>query len=467
MTKVVAEMPAEKRELIAEGCERYSHEYADEATSFTASEDRLHEKPVDLLVTVLDRPNMFRAYERVLRNKGAPGVDGMGVGELKVWLQHHWPRQKEALLKGRYQPSPVLGVEIPKPGGGTRQLGIPTVVDRLIQQALHQVLSPLCEPTFSDHSYGFRPGRSAGQAVQQARAYVEEGYRWVVDLDLEKFFDRVNHDILMSRIARIVKDKRVLKLIRAYLESGICAGGLVTARKMGTPQGGPLSPLLSNILLTDLDRELERRGHRFCRYADDCNIYVKSEAAGKRVLASVTEFLEKTLKLRVNRDKSDVGRPWQRKFLGYSVCNRKYNVRLKISPAAIRRFKGDLKAVFRTGRGRSVYRTVLDLRPKLIGWMTYFRHIGVKRVLEELDGWLRRHLRKILWRQWKRPRTRETMLKRLGLDAERARTSAYNGRGPWWNSGAPHMNQALPKKRFDRIGLVSLVDYNQRLKCYT
>ena len=340
-------------------------------------------------------------------------------------------------------------------------------MDRLIQQALHQVLSPLFEPTFSDYSYGFRPGRHAGQAVKQARDYVESGNRWVVDLDLEQFFDRVNHDILMSRVARQVKDKHVLKLIRAYLESGVLIDGMMAVSTEGTPQGGPLSPLLSNILLTDLDRELERRGHWFCRYADDCNIYVKSERAGNRVLSSVSRYLESHLKLRVNRGKSALDRPWKRRFLGYSVCNRKYNIRLRVAPEVVKRLKGDLKAILRRGRGQSIRKLIENLNPKLRGWIAYFRHIGAKGILQELDGWLRRHLRKIRWRQWKRPMTRTQQLMQLGLDRERAKTSAQNGRGPWWNAGASHMNQALPKKVFDRLGLVSLVDYFHELNCST
>lgn len=410
---------------------------------------------------------MLKAYDRVLKNKGAPGIDGVTPSELKDHLKCYWSQHKASLLAGTYQPKPVLKVEIPKPNGNVRQLGIPTVLDRLIQQAMHQVLSDVFEPEFSEHSFGFRPRRSACQAVQQARQYVEEGYRWVVDLDLEKFFDRVNHDILMSRVARKVKDKRVLKLIRAYLEAGIMDNGMVTVSRKGTPQGGPLSPLLSNILLNDFDRELEKRGHRFCRYADDSNIYVRSEAAGQRVLSSLARFLSDRLSLQVNREKSAVARPWQRKFLGYTVCTRKRNVRLKVAPQIVSRFKGDLKAVLRRGRGWSIRRTVETLNPKLRGWVTYFRHIGVKGVLEELDGWLRRHLRKILWRQWKRSYTRATNLMKLGLREKRAWDSAQNGRGAWWNSGASHMNQALPKKRFDRLGLVSLVDQFHQLKCLT
>jgi len=420
---------------------------------------------MELMSAVLERGNLMRAYDRVLRNKGAPGVDGMTVGDLKPYLKTHWPAIREQLREGRYQPSPVRKVEIPKPGGGQRMLGIPTVVDRLIQQALHQVLSPVFEPTFSSHSYGFRPGRSAAQAVQQARSYIEEGRRWVVDADLEQFFDRVNHDILMSRVARQVKDKRVLILIRRYLQAGIMEGGVATARTEGTPQGGPLSPLLSNILLSDLDRELERRGHGFCRYADDSNVYVKSKRAAERVLASMTRFLETRLKLRVNREKSAVDRPWKRSFLGYTVCQRKYNVRLKVAEKPIQRLKASLKGLFRTGKGRSIRTTIAALAPKLRGWVNYFRHAEVKGVFEELDGWIRRHLRKILWRQWKRWRTRAKMLMRLGLSRERAWKSATNGRGPWWNSGASHMNHALPTKLFARLGLVSLMTQYHRLKC--
>ena len=463
MTTEAAETPVQPA-LTAKQSGQNPRSAAVEAASVTVVKDNAHEEPTDVMSAVVDRPNMQRAYDRVLRNKGAPGVDGMKVGDLKAYLKTHWPTHKQELLDGTYQPLPVRKVEIPKSGGGKRQLGIPTVLDRFIQQALHQVLSPVFEPGFSESSYGFRPGRSAGQAVQQARDYVEAGHRWVVDIDLEAFFDRVNHDMLMARVARQVKDKRVLKLIRAYLESGVCEGGLVTVRREGTPQGGPLSPLLSNILLTDLDRELEKREHKFCRYADDCNIYVKSEKAGQRVLESITHYLEKKLKLRVNRGKSGVGRPWQRKFLGYTVCNRRQNVRLRISPKAVMRLRVDLKAVFRRGRGRALRRVIDELNLKLRGWLNYYRHIGVKGILQELDGWIRRHLRKILWLQWKRPYTRAKSLMRLGLDEKRAWNSAQNGRGSWWNAGASHLNRALPKKLFDRLGLVSLVDYHQLIR---
>lgn len=408
---------------------------------------------------------MLQAYHRVCRNKGAPGIDGMTTDELKGHLQRYWQLIEHQLREGRYQPQPVRKVEIPKPGGGIRMLGIPCVIDRLIQQAVHQVLSEQFEPMFSPYSYGFRPGKSAAQAVHQARDHVESGKRWVVDIDMEKFFDRVNHDILMSRIARVIRDKTVLKLIRRYLQAGIMEQGVTTARTEGTPQGGPLSPLLSNILLHELDMELTRRGHSFCRYADDCNIYVSSERAAHRVLASVTQFLEKRLKLKVNRDKSAADRPWKRSFLGYTVCSRKYNIRLRVANKSVKRFKDNIKALLRMAKGWSIRKTVKELAPKLRGWINYFHHAGAKGIFNELDGWLRRHLRKILWRQWKRGLTRARMLMRLGIAAERAKQSTTNGRGPWWNSGASHLNQALPKKLFDRLGLVSLMDSYHQLKC--
>jgi RNA-directed DNA polymerase len=345
-----------------------------------------------------------------------------------------------------------------------RQLGIPTVMDRLIQQAVHQVLQPVFEPGFSEFSYGFRPGRSAHQAVRQARAYVAEGRRWVVDLDLEKFFDRVNHDMLMSRVARKVRDKRMLRLIRRYLQAGILADGLVSQRREGTPQGGPLSPLLSNILLDDLDGELERRGHAFCRYADDCNIYVRTRRSGERVMASITEFLEKRLKLKVNRDKSAVDRPWKRKFLGYSMTVDR-EPRLKPADESVKRLKGKLKALFRQGRGRNLRRFIReDLNPVLRGWLNYFGLSQVKGVFDDLDQWVRRRLRCVLWRQWKRPFPRAKRLMRLGLTEERAWHSATNGRGPWWNAGASHMNQAVSRHLLNRMGLVSLLDHLRQVQ---
>jgi RNA-directed DNA polymerase len=414
---------------------------------------------------VVERKNMVAALRRVERNKGAPGIDGMTVGELRPYLREHWPRIKEELRGGRYRPSAVREVMIPKPGGkGMRKLGIPTVVDRLIQQALHQVMSPIFDGNFSDHSYGFRPGRSAHQAVLQARAYAADGRRWVVDMDLEKFFDRVNHDILMSRVARRIGDRRVLRLVRRYLQAGVMVGGITSPRQEGTPQGGPLSPLLSNILLDELDQELKRRGHAFCRYADDCNVYVRSKRAGERVLTSLTRYLTERLRLKVNTTKSAVDRPWRCTFLGYTMTWHR-QPRLKVAPASIQRLKGKVRAVCRRGRGRNLGRFVTeDLRPLLQGWINYFRLAEVRGVFEELDGWLRRKLRNILWRQWKRPRTRARKLRQHGLDEDRAWRSATNGRGPWWNSGASHMNHALPPRYFATCGLVSLLTELRRLQ---
>jgi group II intron reverse transcriptase/maturase len=417
-----------------------------------------------LMEVVCERGNLWPAYERVLKNKGAAGVDGIGVAEFKGHLQRHWPTIKAKLLAGEYIPSPVRRVDIPKPQGGVRTLGIPTLTDRLIQQALHQVLSPIFEPTFSASSYGFRPGRSAHQAVRAAQRHVAEGRRVVVDLDLEKFFDRVNHDLLMGKLAQGVGDRRVLQLIRRYLEAGMMAEGLVSPRREGTPQGGPLSPLLSNILLTDLDRELERRGHAFCRYADDCNIYVRSRQAGERVLASLTRFLTQRLKLKVNAAKSAVARPWERKFLGYSLTGHKAP-RRRIAPSSRQRLKQRICEVLKGARGRSLVHTIQELNPVLRGWAAYFKLTETKRLLEELDGWLRHKLRCILWRQWKRPFTRARNLMKAGLTEERAFRSAFNQRGPWWNSGASHMHQAFRKSYFDRLGLVSLLDTVRRLQC--
>src|SRR5215469_16521405 len=433
-----------------------------EARTATGGETK-PEAAQGLLEAALERSNMMRAYQRVVDNKGAPGVDGLTVSELKPWLQAHWAKIKQALLAGEYLPAAVRKVEIPKPQGGVRILGIPTVLDRLIQQALHQILQPLFDPGFSGSSYGFRPGRNAHQAVKAAQRYVAEGRRWTVDLDLEKFFDRVNHDVLMARVERKVKDTGVLKLIRRYLEAGLMEGGIASARSEGTPQGGPLSPLLSNILLDDLDRELERRGHRFCRYADDCNIYVKSNRAGQRVKQSITAFLEQRLKLKVNVDKSAVARPWERKFLGYSMTwHRK--PKLRIASESRKRITAKIRSALQRGRGQSMQQVIEGLNPVLRGWMAYFWCTEVKNVLEELDGWLRHKLRTLLWRQWKRVHTRARNLMKTGIDQVRAWTSATNGRGPWWNGGSTHMNQAFPKSWFDRMGLVSLLDTHQRFQ---
>ena len=341
-------------------------------------------------------------------------------------------------------------------------LGIPTVLDRLIQQALLQVLAPIFDASFSDGSFGFRPGRSTHQAVLRARQHIAAGHRWVVDMDLEKFFDRVNHDILMSRVARKVKDKRVLRLIRRYLQAGIMEGGVCSPRTEGTPQGGPLSPLLSNVLLDELDKELERRGHRFVRYADDCNVYVRSRPAGNRVLDSLEKFLTEKLRLKVNRAKSTVARPWERKFLGYGVTVHK-EPKLKVSEQSVKRLKDKLRPMLRAGRGRSLARVCRELGPVLRGWVAYYRLSGVKAAFEALDEWLRRKLRCIAWRQWRRARTCFKALCRAGLDQARAAASAYNGHGPWWNAGASHMNQALPTRTLRSLGLLSLLEEHRRL----
>lgn len=443
---------------IAEGksCARQTDTACDEHTELTVTVT---------MEEVVSRANMLTAYHRVVSNQGSAGVDGVTVDQLWDLCCQRWEAIREELLNGTYVPSPVRKVEIPKPGGkGVRMLGIPTVLDRLIQQALLQVLTPLFDPTFSDSSFGFRPGRNAHQALDRAQEHIAAGHRWVVDMDLEKFFDRVNHDVLMGRLAKRIEDKRILKLIRRYLQAGMMEGGVASPRSEGTPQGGPLSPLLSNVLLDEFDKELERRGHRFVRYADDCNVYVRSRRAGERVLDSVERFLRKRLRLVVNRDKSAVDRPWKRKFLGYTFTHH-FQPKFKVAPESVKRFKGRLRELFRRGRGRSLRRVLADLRPVLIGWVSYYRKSEVRGTFEELDGWIRRKLRAILWRQWKRNWTRAQELIRRGLSHERAWTSATNGRGPWWNAGASHMHQAVPTRVLSQLGLVSLVQQVQKWKC--
>ncbi|MCI0558625.1 MAG: group II intron reverse transcriptase/maturase [Nitrososphaera sp.] len=457
----------ERRGATSGGSGRNSREQRSGVSKATAKRENSIQETRQLMEAVVERENMLAALHRVESNKGSAGVDQITTEGLRCYLKEQWLQIKVELLEGRYKPQPVRGVKIPKPGGkGMRQLGIPTVVDRLIQQALHQVLQPIFEPEFSGSSYGFRPNRSAHQAVGQMRRHVAEGRRWVVDIDLEKFFDRVNHDVLMARVARKVKDKRVLKLIRRYLQAGMMEGGLTSPRTEGTPQGGPLSPLLSNILLDELDKELERRGHRFCRYADDCNIYVQSKRSAERVMTSISRYLQERLKLKVNREKSAVERPWNRKFLGYSMTSNKYP-RLKVHATSVERLRLKLKELFRKGRGRNLQRFIKELRPVLAGWANYFALSDVKGSFEELDGWIRRRLRCILWRQWKRPATGKRNLMKHGIDENRAWKSASNGRGPWWNSGASHMNEAFPKKYFDTLGLVALLDQVKRIQFTT
>jgi RNA-directed DNA polymerase len=435
---------------------------AGSAQASAASVTWTNAEPDTLMERVLAPANLRRAYQRVVSNKGAPGADGMTVDDLADYVKQYWPILKTRLLAGEYHPQGVRAVDIPKPKGGTRQLGIPSVVDRLIQQALLQQITPIFDPLFSDYSYGFRPGRSAHQAIETARAHVAAGHRWCVELDLEKFFDRVNHDVLMAHIERQIEDKRVLRLIRRYLEAGTMSGGIASRRQEGTPQGGPLSPLLSNILLNELDQELARRGHRFVRYADDTNIYVRSHRTGERVMAGVERFLIQRLKLTLNREKSRVARPWVCDYLGYGMSWHQ-QPRLSVATMSLGRLRDRLRELLRGARGHKMANVIGRINPVLRGWAGYFKLSQSKRPLEELDGWVRHKLRCVVWRQWKRPSTRACNLRRLGLDETRACKSAFNGRGPWWNSGASHMNQALPKKRWDQLGLVSILDTINRL----
>lgn len=406
------------------------------------------------LEKVLSPINMLKACERVKANKGAPGVDGMTVDQIDAHLRQHRASIYAHIRAGTYIPAPVRRVDIPKPDGGTRMLGIPTVQDRVIQQAIAQVLTAHFDRTFSEYSYGFREGRSAHQAIEQTRCYIAEGRSWVVEMDLAKFFDTVNHDRLMTVLERNCRDKMLLRLIRRYLRTGIMDGGLVTVREEGTPQGSPLSPILSLIVLDELDKYLERRGLKFCRYADDCNIYVKSRRAGERVLETTIKFIEETLKLRVNRDKSGVFRPRRAKFLGYTFVGTTGEPR--VHPKSFKRLRLKLRDIFWHGRGGSLFQTIEKLTLLLRGWRQYFKLDPRKGVFEELDAYIRRHLRKLIWIAWKRPKTRERELRRRGLTAERAWKSSVNGRGAWWNAKASHMNEAFPKAFFRRHGLYSL-----------
>ena len=413
-----------------------------------ATTDRLMEE-------VVERANLKAALHRVKANKGSPGTDGMTVQQLPGYLIEHWPALRAQLLQGTYQPQPVKRVEIAKPGGGVRKLGIPTVLDRFLQQAVLQVLQRDWDRTFSPHSYGFRPHRSAHQAVAQAQQYVAEGYSWVVDLDLEKFFDRVNHDQLMGQVAKRITDKRVLRLLRAVLTAGVLEQGLVSPTAEGTPQGGPLSPLLSNLVLDTLDQELERRGHRFVRYADDCNIYVRSHRAGQRVMASITRFITSRLKLKVNSAKSAVARPGERTFLGFSFT-RPPAPRRRLAPSTVLRLKGKVRGLTRRTRGVSLETMVQQLSIYLRGWRGYFGFCQTPSVLTHLDEWIRRRLRSAVWKQWKRGPTRFTELRRRGVERVLAATTAGSAHGPWRLSHSRAMHLVLPKAFFATLGLPEL-----------
>jgi len=405
--------------------------------------------------TVVDRDNLRKALRQVQRNKGAPGVDGMSVEQLAAYLKDHWPEIRVQLLNGTYKPQPVRRVEIPKASGGVRRLGIPTVLDRFIQQAVLQVLQADWDPTFSAASYGFRPGRSAHQAVKRAQEHIGAGFGFVVDLDLEKFFDRVNHDVLMGLVAKRVTDKTMLGLIRGFLTAGVLQDGLVGPTDEGTPQGGPLSPLLSNLMLDELDKDLESRGHRFVRYADDCNIYVRSRRAGERVMAGLTRFLTRRLKLKVNTAKSAVARPSQRKFLGFSFTSGP-RPRRRIAPQALVRFKAKVRDLTRCTKGASLKQIIEALSRYLIGWRGYFGVCETPSVLQSLDQWIRRRLRAIVWRQWKRGKHRFAELRRRGVGKDLAAQTAGNPHGPWRLSNSPALAIALPNAALSSFGLASV-----------
>ena len=408
-----------------------------------------------LLNQILSRGNMLLALRRVEENKGSHGVDMMPVQDLRQHIVENWLHIKEAILQGTYEPMPVRRVEIPKPDGGVRLLGIPTVTDRLIQQAIAQVLSKIYDPMFSEQSYGFRPNRSAHDAVRKAKGYIKDGYRWVVDMDLEKFFDKVNHDRLMSTLAKRIQDKALLKLIRKYLQAGVMTNGVVSATEEGTPQGGPLSPLLSNIVLDELDKELEARGHKFVRYADDCNIYVKSKRAGERTMKSVKRFVEGKLRLKVNERKSAVDRPWKRKFLGFSFTSSR-EPKVRIAKESIKRVKKKIREITSRKMPYPMEYRIQRLNQYLIGWCGYFALADTKSIFYELDGWIRRRLRMCLWKEWKKSKTKIRNLKKLGVPAWQAYEWGNSRKGYWRISKSPVLHRTLDNSYWKSRGLRSL-----------
>ena len=414
-----------------------------------------------LLEKVLARDNMLEAMYKVIRNKGSHGVDNMKADELREHVINTWNTVKSKLLEGKYNPSPVRRVEIPKPDGGIRLLGIPTVQDRMIQQAIAQILNEIYEPIFSKSSYGFRPGRGAKDAIKKSEEYINQGNKWVVDMDLEKFFDKVNHNILVRKLERRIKDQRLIKLIRKYLESGVLINGIKVSSEKGTPQGGPLSPLLANIMLDDLDKELEKRGHKFCRYADDCNIYVKSKRAGERVMKSITNIIENELKLKVNRNKSNVDLVSRRKFLGFSFYFAEGGAKIRIHEKSIGRFKDKIREITNRNKGISMDYRLIKLNDMIIGWVNYFKIANASRKLMELDKWIRRRLRACMWKQWKKVRTRYRNLIKFGIPKPKAYQYANTRKDYWRISNSPILNKIFNNKYFEILGLISMTKVYQ------
>jgi len=417
----------------------------------------------NLMERILSRDNLNMAYLQVIRNKGAEGVDGMTYDQLLPYLKKNREQLLNEIYASVYRPSPVRRVEIPKPGGGVRKLGIPTVVDRMIQQAINQILHPIFDPGFSENSFGFRPGRSAHDAIKKAKSYYEQGYKTVVDIDMKSYFDTINHDKLMYLLEQKISDRRVLKLIRLYLKSGILIGGLFERTETGSPQGGPLSPLLSNVYLHEFDKLLEARGLRFARYADDCNIYVKSRRAGKRVMESSIKFLEGKLKLTVNREKSAVGSPVKRKFLGFCINPSKYGVKIRPHQASKKSVKEKLKKLTKRNRGVSLEVIFKQIKQLMVGWINYYKISEMKAFLTELNGWLRRRIRQIYWKQWKLPKTRRRELIALGVDKRKAYEWSNTRKGYWRISSSPVIHHSLTDKELEKRGLINIASLYKRV----